>query len=97
MTKINHLDQTEAFQRNWEGGKSAPYFFFPLNLSVTAHLCRAQSQYSLIQVGQGVAALGWRILLLQKAFVYSMEEREMNLLCEIMCLHYITVGHQKTS
>lgn len=66
MTKINHLDQTEPFQRNWEGGKSALYsrviFFNSLTLSVTAHLCRAQSQYSLFQVSQELAALGWQVL-----------------------------------
>lgn len=66
MTKINHLDQTEPFQRNWEGGKSALYshviFFNSLTLLITAHLCRAQSQYSLFQVSQELAALGRQVL-----------------------------------
>lgn len=37
-------------------------FFNSLILLITAHLCRAQSQYLLFQVSQELAALGWQVL-----------------------------------
>lgn len=62
--KDKPLGPNRTVPKELGGRKACPlesrYFF--LSLLITARLCRAQSQYSLFQVSQELAALGWQML-----------------------------------
>lgn len=64
--KDEPLGPNRTIPKELGGRKVCPlqscYFFNSLTLLITAHLCRAQSQYSLFQVSQELAALGWQVL-----------------------------------
>jgi len=64
--KDKPLGPNRTIPKELGGRKACPlqsrYIFFSLNLLITAHLCRAQSLYSLFQVSQELAALGWQML-----------------------------------
>lgn len=102
VTKINHLHQTEPFQKNWEGGKSAlsshVVFFNSLILLITAHLCRAQSQYLLFQVSQELAALRWQVLFHFRRPLFFVAWRGRWVFHTRSCCFYsVAAEHQKMS
>lgn len=84
MTKINHLDQTEPFQRNWEGKKSALYSHVIFFNSLTFNYCTSvQSTEPVFVTPDLPRTWCFRVataLLFHKVLVlYSIKEREMSL------------------